>query len=158
MKKYLSGLWFVLFLCLPNISFSQQWIQDIESQHIGTRDLDASGNMSLQGSMRRVPDMVSYANLSASNTISPYGKSFIVINGTGTITMASTPTISIHAAVNGQEIIITGGSNAVDFVDEGTLTGSLLELGSSSRTLSTGDILELIYYSGKWYEVGFTDN
>lgn len=156
MKKYLAAFsWFIftLFLLLPNISFAQQWIQDLEAQHIGTRDLDVSGNVAIKGKISHTPDVASYANLSATNIISAWDKAFIIINGTGTIDMSSTPTISTAAALNGQELLIMGGSNPVTFKDEGTLTGSALELGATKRSIGSGDWLKLVFYAGKWYEI-----
>lgn len=133
------------------------FIQDVLSEHVITQNLEAKGNVVVNGSQVSKPNLT-YTSLSNTTTLNPYGKRFIVVNGTGNITMASTPHISTQAASNGQELILTGGTNTVDFVDEGTLTGSLMELGSSSRTLNTGDMLHLIYYSGKWYEVSFINN
>ena len=146
----------VLLISAPLVVHAE-WFQDVFSQNVISENIQASGNVVVNGSVVNSPNLT-YSSLSKTTTLNPYGKKFIVVNGTGAITMASTPTISTQAAVNGQSLIITGGANTVDFVDEGTLTGSLLELGASSRTLNTGDILELIYYSGKWYEVGFTNN
>lgn len=102
--------------------------------------------------------VTSYSAVQVSTSFSPVNTTFMVINGTGTLTLESTPQIATTTAVSGQSITIMGGSNPVTFVDEGTLTGSLLELGAAGRALGAGDILKLRYYSGKWYEEGFVNN
>ena len=100
----------------------------------------------------------SYSAVQISTSFSPVNTSFLVINGTGTITMTSTPTISTTTAVSGQELVITGGTNPVTFTDNGTLSGSLLELSAATRAVGTGSMLVLRYYGGKWYEVSFAAN
>ena len=146
-----------IFSAVSFAGAGSNWFQSIDSEFVDTRDLRASGNVVVNGSFLKSPDLT-YTSLSNTTTLNPYGKSNLVINGTGAIVMASVPTISTLAALSGQEILIMGGANAVTFVDEGGLTGSLLELDSSSRAISTGDTLRLMYYGGKWYETGFTDN
>jgi len=84
--------------------------------------------------------------------------SFLVINGTGTITLSSTPNISTDTFSNGDYLILMGGSNAVIFQDNDTLSGSLLELGDTSRSLGDGDIIGLILYNSKWYELFYNNN
>lgn len=161
MKKYISAFLAVFVLAVFSyVSFAgsgSNWFQSIDSESIITRDLQASGNVLVNGSLVKAPDLT-YTSLSKTTTLSPYGKATLVINGTGTIDMASTPHISTSAAYSGQEITLFGGANPVTFFDEGSLTGSLMELDSSSRAISTGDTLRLMYYGGKWYETGFTDN
>jgi hypothetical protein len=100
----------------------------------------------------------SYSAVQVSSSFSPVNTSFAVINGTGAITLSSTPTIATTTAISGQEITITGGTNAVTFTDNGTLSGSLLELSAATRAVAAGSMLKLRYYSGKWYEVSFAAN
>lgn len=100
----------------------------------------------------------SYPAVHISTSFSPVNTSFLVINGSGTLTMTSTPTISTTTAVSGQELTISGGANPVTFTDNGTLSGSLLELSAATRAVGTGSMLHLRYYNGKWYEVSFAAN
>lgn len=116
-----------------------------------------SGSVSVTGGMVQVPN-TAYSAVQISTSFSPVGLGFAVINGTGTLTLTSTPHIATTTAVSGQEITFFGGANPVTFVDEGTLTGSLLELGGATRALGAGDMLTLRYYGGKWYEVSFANN
>lgn len=111
----------------------------------------------LAGSVSETP-VTSYSAVQISTSLSPVAMAFAVINGTGTLTLTSTPHIATTTAVSGQSITLMGGANVVTFQDEGTLTGSLLELGAATRALGAGDILKLRYYSGKWYEEGFVNN
>jgi hypothetical protein len=99
-----------------------------------------------------------YSAVQISTSFSPVNTSFLVINGTGTLTMTSTPTISTTTAISGQELIITGGANPVTFTDNGTLSGSLLELGAGTRVVSTNKILKLRFYGGSWLEESYASN
>lgn len=133
--------------------------QTITGAQAITGNQTVTGNQSVSGSKSEVPSTTySSTVLYTTNTISASGASFIVINGSGAIVMGSTPTIATTTAVSGQSITLFGGTNAVTFTDEGSLTGSLLELGSTTRALGAGDMLKLRYYGGKWYEEGFVNN
>ena len=99
----------------------------------------------------------SYSAVEVGTEIVPTA-SFFVINGTGTLTLTSTPTISTMTAVNGQIIEILGGANAVTFQDNGTASGTLLELGDTGRQIGANDILRLRYYDGSWIESYWADN
>lgn len=123
-----------------------------------TGALALTGAFSHIGSFADTPDATTYAALAGTTTLVPTVQSFVVINGTGTLSMTSTPHIATTTAVSGQSLTIMGGTNVVTFTDEGTLTGSLLELGAATRALGAGDILKLRYYSGKWYEEAFVNN
>lgn len=76
------------------------------------------------------------------------------------VLLTSTPNIA--AGVSGQYLILSSTSSAsgVVFQDEGTLTGSKLQLGAASRTVSQYKTLTLIYdaVDGFWREVGFGNN
>ena len=154
MKKTLSFL--VLALCTT--AANATWIPNVESQSTQTHDLKVAGKATMQAAVVLTPDVYTYSALSTTTIISPYGHSVIVINGVGTVTMSSAPTISTTAATSGQILTIIGGTNPVTFTDAGSLSNSCLSLVTSTITLSSGDILELIYYNGKWRELGFTNN
>lgn len=88
-----------------------------------------------------------------------------LVSVTAATTNTATPFISATATgpiSDGQyiEIIGTDDTLTVQVQDEGTLTGSKLQLGASTRTLGKGDVLKLRYNSadGYWYEEGFTNN
>ena len=84
---------------------------------------------------------------------------FNVITSTGAqILMGSVPTISTDTVVNGTIYIIQSSVASVIFQDNGTLTGSALELGAATRSLGVGDILMLIFRDGSWWEMGFHNN
>jgi hypothetical protein len=100
----------------------------------------------------------SYSAVTVSTSFSPVNTSFLVINGTGTLTLTSTPTVSTTTAVSGQELTFLGGANPVTFTDNATLSGSLLKLGATTRALAVGDTLTLVYYNGLWYEKAFANN
>lgn len=79
-------------------------------------------------------------------------------------TNTATPLISTTATAltDGQEIELWGTDNTALIVvqDEGTLTGSKLQLGAATRSLGKGDVLRLRYNStdAYWYETGFVNN
>jgi hypothetical protein len=122
-----------------------------------TDDVSVAGNLAVTGSQADEPD-TSYSAIAVSSSISPVDVSFLVINASGTLTSTATPFISTTTAISGQVITLMGGSNVLTLDDEGSTTGTLLELGDTSRALGAGDILRLRYYSGKWYEEGFVNN
>lgn len=82
----------------------------------------------------------------------------VITSSGGALLMASVPTIDTTRPVDGTMLIIQSSTNTVTFQDAGTLAGSGLELGSNTRALGVGDILELIFRNGSWYEIGFYNN
>lgn len=123
----------------------------------GLREVVSSGSeLAIAGKLAFTP-ATAYSAVQISTSFATTN-SFLVINATGTITSTATPAISTLTATSGQEMIIMGGANPVTFQDNDQLSGSLLELGSATRALGAGDVLKLIYYSGKWYEIAFVNN
>lgn len=122
-----------------------------------TGNLTLVGNQSVSGSKAEVPN-TAYSAIAVSSAISPVGVNFLVINASGTLTSTATPFISTTTAISGQMLTLMGGANVLTLGDNGSVTGTLLELGDTSRALGAGDILKLRYYSGKWYEEGFVNN
>ncbi len=82
----------------------------------------------------------------------------VITSSGGAITMNTTPAISTTPYADGTMYMIQSATATVTFQDDGTLSGSLLELGSTTRALGVGDILILVYRSGKWWEAGFFNN
>lgn len=86
---------------------------------------------------------------------------FMVVSASGSLTSVAAPLISTATATNpdGTRVLLMGGSsNVLTVQDADTLPNSCLELGSSTRAIGAGDVLELIIYGGKWYEVSFVNN
>lgn len=84
---------------------------------------------------------------------------FNVLNSTGgAISISATPTISVTDFPDGTIFIIQSATATVTLSDNGTVTGSLLELGANTRALGVGDILGLILRDGKWWELFFDNN
>lgn len=84
---------------------------------------------------------------------------FRVLTSTGgPLVLNSVPAISTVTATAGQIVIIQSSTNTLTFQDDGTLSGSALELGAATRALGVGDILVLIYRASKWWEMGFYNN
>ncbi len=130
---------------------------------LSVASLSATGALSMAGvtntgAVSETPNTASYSSIGISTSITPTGKAFIVLNASGTLTSTATPFISTTSAVSGQVLTLMGGANAVTLQDNGTLSGSLLELGSTTRALGAGDIIRLRYYDGKWWEESFANN
>lgn len=93
----------------------------------------------------------------ATDTIIANAETITVSNGTaGPITLTSTP--HIEDGFDRQQIeIINISANNIILQDSGTLTGSNLRLGATTRTLGARDIIKLRYYStiDTWIETGF---
>ena len=82
------------------------------------------------------------------------------------ILMAATPTVATTTAVSGPTALAggtlliltsTSATGGLIFQDEGTLTGSLLQLGAATRTVDQHNTLVLIFDSvaGYWKEIAF---
>ncbi len=76
------------------------------------------------------------------------------------VLLTSTPNIA--AGVSGQLLVLSSTSSVsgVTFQDEGTLTGSKLQLGAASRAVSQYKTLTLIYdaVDGYWREISYGNN
>ncbi len=83
-----------------------------------------------------------------------------VVSTGGVVTLTSTPNIA--AGVSGQWLVIssTATGMGVTFQDEGTLTGSKLQLGAASRAITQYKTLTLIYDAadGFWREISYGSN
>jgi len=93
----------------------------------------------------------------------------LLSSGVGTTTLQSVPNISTTttfggatAVPNGTLLVLTSTSSAsgVMFQDKDTLTGSALQLGAATRTVSADKVLVLIFNSttGFWDEVAYGNN
>jgi len=100
--------------------------------------------------------------LTVSSAASPNATKIRVVSNSGSITNTATPSISTNAIPDGQLVYVQGTSDSdtVTFQDQGTLTGSRLQMGATTRTLGKGDILVLMwdYTDQYWYEVSFGSN
>jgi hypothetical protein len=100
----------------------------------------------------------------ASTTVAVTSTYQTVISSGGAVALTSTPSISTTTSgglpfAAGTLLIITSTAtapNAVVFTDNGTLSNSLLYLGASTRTVSLGRTLTLIFGAdGFWREQAF---
>lgn len=104
------------------------------------------------------------------STIVPVNSSYETVMSTSgtTVTMTSTPNISTTTVVGGAVELPSGtylvlsstGASGVIFQDAGTLTGSQLQLGSATRTVTQYKTLTLIYDATDhfWREISFGNN
>lgn len=101
-----------------------------------------------------------FTGVYASTAIAASSSYETILSSASTVTLTSTP--SIATGVSGQWLVLsstaTGGS--VVFTDEGTLTGSKLQLGAATRTITAFKTLTLIYDAedGYWHEIAFGNN
>jgi hypothetical protein len=109
----------------------------------------------------RFVDAQSFCDPSAvssdSTTISPTARLVRLAAGSS-YTLNSTPTIT--AGNVGQIIVLTmyDSAGTVVLQDAGTLTGSGLELGASTRTVTGAATLQLIYDGTAWKEISYSAN
>ena len=83
----------------------------------------------------------------------------VVLNPDADYTLTSTPTIA--DGITGQILYITSGNgeaNTVSVQDQGTLGGSNLQLGDTSRVVGALDVLVLLFDGTDWIEVSFQAN
>lgn len=83
---------------------------------------------------------------------------YVHIQGTSAVTLGATPTIA-DGFDSQQLIIINSGASTITIQDQGTLPGSNLRLGASTRALGTRDNIRLIYNAtiGDWVEEAFVN-
>lgn len=92
-----------------------------------------------------------------------------ISSGVGAGAMTSTPTISTTTTTQGTTgwpsgtfitITSTSSSGGIVLQDEGTLTGSRLQLGASTRQINQFDTITLVFDARDsfWREVSFTNN
>lgn len=97
--------------------------------------------------------------LAAANLI-VYAPKVRVAGNAAPVTMTSTPTLS-SGTVDGQECLIQGtdDTNTVTIQDDGTLAGSKLRLGATSRVLGKGDSVRLTWdtTAALWFETSYTN-
>ncbi len=139
-----------------------------------TQALDIAGNFALSGdflaSGRITPTVTRFgagpAGVTVSSTVPNVTTYVTLLSSGGPITLTSTPSISTMD-VNGigltmpEFLVLSSTStNGITLQDEGTLTGSKLQLGSTTRVISTYKTLFLIFdpLDGFWREIAFGNN
>jgi hypothetical protein len=94
----------------------------------------------------------------ASDWIYADAENIVLIPTGATDLTTALPTILAGAFV-GQTVDITSSSaDAVTFNDNGSVAGTLLELGAATRAIATNDVLRLKYNGTSWVEAGFWNN
>lgn len=99
-------------------------------------------------------------SMAAATTIAARSSSNLNLSATGNITLTATPTIDVVNAIDGQKITLTNVSAfSITLQDSGTLAGSALRLGATTRTLATQGSITLEYRSSlsAWAETDFTN-
>lgn len=138
--------------------------------HTITGDLAVSGSTTLSGKLIYTKTALGTSGgttgIYISTTI-PYTSIYeTLVSSNGNITLTSTPSIATMTAAgvpfaSGSFLILSSTVSAsVTFQDEGTLSGSKLQLGASTRTLGQFDTLQLIFDAadGYWREVSYGNN
>lgn len=128
---------------------------------------DTGSGLTLYGPVVRTPTQYG----AEGTTFGIYGTSTIVVTSEyemltssgGSVTMVNTPTISTltvaGANIPAGQVLVLGSSVAAygfTFQANGTLAGSLIYLGSASRTVNNKNTLSLIFGpDGFWHETSF---
>ncbi len=112
---------------------------------------------------------VAITGIVASTTI-PVNSSFETLMSTAntTVNITATPSIATTTVVGGSTGLTSGtflilsstGTSGVIFTDEGTLTGTRLQLGAATRTVTQYKVLTLIFdaVNSMWIEKSFGNN
>ncbi len=92
----------------------------------------------------------------------------VISSGAASVTLTSTPSISTSTIVGGTNILTSGtylvlsstAAAGVIFQDDGTLSGSKLQLGAATREVKIYKTLVLIYDAadGFWREISYGNN
>jgi hypothetical protein len=116
-------------------------------------------NLTVGGKTILTPSAVQ--TITSAGTAITVAASVVQVKGDAARTLTSTPTIA--DGTDGQVVYIIGNdnTNTITIQDEGTLSGSNIELptGTTTRVLGNGDVEELIFNStkGQWLEVSYTN-
>lgn len=123
-----------------------------------TGNMTMTGNATIDGLEIKTPSTSVLVTTFTALTITDR---YMIIDATGTgsvITSTRTPFISTTAYAEGTLVtLLQIGGNAFVLSDEGTLSGSLLELSSNTVTLGQYQYLTLYLYGDQWIDVGLTD-
>lgn len=158
----------LLVLCLASIVFAA----DGDRFSTGDNDefrINGSGNVIMTGDITQTGDFTQDGDWVQSARTRVYlgtgtaltlNDNVILICGTGTLTSQVIPFITTTTASGVQytRFLIIGGTNTFTLQDNGTLSGSRLNLGATTRALGDGDTLELILSGAEWREISFTNN
>lgn len=122
--------------------------------------LDVVGSQLLSGRLSTARTALS--GIQASTTVLATSAFETVLSTGGSVLLLSTPNITVSGVPDGTRLVIvsTSTTGPIVFQDEGTLTGSKLELGAASRSVSGNSALSLIFDSvvGKWKETSYSAN
>lgn len=95
-------------------------------------------------------------------TLNPTNAYVSFLSTGGTVNLTAVPSISTINVMDGEFLMLysTSTSNPVVVQDNGTLSGSLLELGAATRTITQLKRLFLQFDAtlGKWVEVAYGNN
>lgn len=157
-----------------------QW-KDVEAANINSGGgpvsiggvVTQTGNEILSGLESYSQSVVGAANSPTQgiyiSTVIPVTTAYIILTSSGgNLTMTSTPSITTNTVVggtvgipNGTYIVLTTTmTNTITLQDQGTLSGSLLALGASTRAISKTKTLSLIFNTAlaRWLEVAYGNN
>lgn len=131
-----------------------------------TGNQTVTGNSTVTGDRtvagRNVITPTSMTGVTVSSSVPAAASYYILTSTSGALIMAATPAISTTTATNGQTMILRGvsASNTFTLQDQGTLSGSLIELGAATRVISDKKVLFLLYDStlGEWLEQSYGNN
>jgi hypothetical protein len=172
MKKYLLAF-LVAFVSVEVVYAAATKFTDLTVTGTLTAATSAtSGNQTVTGNStvtgdravagRNVITPTSMTGVTVSSSVPAAASYYILTSTSGALVMTATPAVSTTTATNGQTMILRGvsASNTFTLQDQGTLSGSLLELGASTRVISDKKVLSLIYDStlGEWLEQSYGNN
>lgn len=127
-----------------------------------TGNVTVAGNSTVSGKV--IYPRTTITGVFGSTTIIPTSEFYVLTSSSpgGTVPMTSTPTLSTTTATDGQFVVLKGTSSVatITLQDNGTLAGSLLELGAATRVISDLKVITLMFDSlvGKWIEVSYGNN
>ena len=116
-------------------------------------------NVTVAGKLVETPQL--FAVGAASDTIPVSSGVTRLTNALSPVVLTSTPTVTTTGIADGTRVLLfNAGTNNITLQSEAALAGSKLKLGTNTRVLGTGHILELIYLKDStnvsyWYEIVF---
>ena len=115
-----------------------------------TDDLSVGDDLTLTGS--KIYTFPSTTTITGSTTIA-VSSSYIVIAGSASATLVSTPNIATSGVTAGTYIIVTSTSGVFTLQDQTTLASSGMSLGSATLTITTTTARSFIYNGTVWKHV-----
>ena len=141
------------FLIVSNVTYSVGGYFPVDGVRVFPSALDATKGWRYVG-----PNSYSTKAITAASDWIYADADTIVLIPTGAVDLTTSLPTLIPGTINQIVEITSSSADAVTFNDNGSVAGTLLELGAATRAVATNDVLRLKYNGTSWVEAGFFNN